>query len=164
MAAFNEMQVDGDPAGDPLERVPLRKVFLAQINPRSATLLHNASVLTLGDWKFDKVWIQGVVVAVDGPTICLDDATATSLVTTGEALPQRGYTVGDRVLVVGKFDFTNNIINAHKVAALNEHPDAEALWSLEVMDSQLALLHNRNPGGESFPDDKVRRMKQEPKD
>mmetsp|Transcript_24682 Transcript_24682/g.53852 ORF Transcript_24682/g.53852 Transcript_24682/m.53852 type:complete len:146 (-) Transcript_24682:175-612(-) len=122
------------------------KVFISQLQP-CLEQDRLASWQSSGCWSlphsgagaaFQRVWIQGVVVA-DGPDIAtIDDGTDCIDVSLRAWLKREhneGLKTGEYVLVIGGLIAKNDrlTIKAHKVVALNGEVDREAVWYLDVM-------------------------------
>ncbi|KMZ72356.1 hypothetical protein ZOSMA_166G00560 [Zostera marina] len=107
-------------------------------------------VSTIYGRRFQRVWIQGVLVSVSPPDensqrrAVIDDGTGVA-----ELIVQLDHAckVGMYVMAVGVFtpcaaDHAISLVEVHKIVDLSSYPDREAIWNLEVIEAN-NLFYNQ---------------------
>eukprot|EP01116_Phalansterium_solitarium_P009711 TRINITY_DN23980_c0_g1_i1.p1 TRINITY_DN23980_c0_g1~~TRINITY_DN23980_c0_g1_i1.p1 ORF type:complete len:138 (-),score=12.35 TRINITY_DN23980_c0_g1_i1:293-706(-) len=113
-----------------------RKFFVSFLNYEK--LKRQDSNWYFGEMKFQRVWIQGTITAVNPKWFLLDDGTGSIIVDTANMKDtlKINVTLGMYALVVGRLtassDGTRISVHAHKVSDLSDEPNSESLWALEV--------------------------------
>eukprot|EP00667_Euglena_gracilis_P022677 EG_transcript_25360 len=133
-------------AGDSSPEAPVRKVFISQVNPANAVAEGGQRVLRLGPWRVSQVWVQGVVVWVADPQthLKLDDGTGVLRVAVAGAHPPQQYRPGTYLLAIGPYCPADDALDAVQCVVLPD-PNAQTIWTLEVMDAQATLLGSATP-------------------
>uniref|UniRef100_A0A0D9VXJ0 RecQ-mediated genome instability protein 2 n=1 Tax=Leersia perrieri TaxID=77586 RepID=A0A0D9VXJ0_9ORYZ len=97
--------------------------------------------------RFQRVWLQGVVVltdyGVDGGIILVDDGSCVAEITlTPKETEGQPWREGMYVLVIGSYDgkislprANRPLIKVHKLVDLSAQPDREAMWYMEVAEA-----------------------------
>ncbi|XP_024540862.1 uncharacterized protein LOC9649596 isoform X1 [Selaginella moellendorffii] len=108
-------------------------------------------ITTIGALRFQRVWIQGVIVDWRGNSLALDDGSAIVELHFPDAEDKRSSKPGELVLrVLGVLDFflpgmymliagaynpAEKKITVHKLVDLSSSPNAESFWSFEVIEA-----------------------------
>ncbi|GJU93754.1 RecQ-mediated genome instability protein 2 [Tanacetum coccineum] len=141
------------------------KLFSTQLS--SARPAHDSSQshLLLGPILFQRAWIQGVVISLpsttaaagdggDGGRFVVDDGTGVVELLVPNDVLNRGWKLGDYVMVVGvcgirkddipfirhtsslsTLEFDVCFAKVHKIVDLSAFPHREAMWYLEVLEA-----------------------------
>eukprot|EP01102_Stenamoeba_stenopodia_P007749 TRINITY_DN2182_c0_g1_i3.p1 TRINITY_DN2182_c0_g1~~TRINITY_DN2182_c0_g1_i3.p1 ORF type:complete len:149 (-),score=34.89 TRINITY_DN2182_c0_g1_i3:294-740(-) len=113
-----------------------RKFFLSQIRSKQVFLADNGEYTwRYRNLEFDRVWIQGCIVELSDGIFVLDDGTGTISVDSRkvDSVNPTPKKLGMFVMVIGLMPSKNRIV-AHKVVDLNDDPNRETMWYLEVID------------------------------
>eukprot|EP00771_Trimastix_marina_P002519 gnl/Trimastix_PCT/3652.p1 GENE.gnl/Trimastix_PCT/3652~~gnl/Trimastix_PCT/3652.p1 ORF type:complete len:177 (+),score=0.43 gnl/Trimastix_PCT/3652:28-531(+) len=119
-----------------------RKLFIQQLN--RAQYLPDLKCFALPYLHFQKVWIQGYIVAIQDHLVFVDDGTGVAVVRT-KTIDKRHImkrSVGDYVMFLGKVKESTSMrqILAQKCARFNDQPNRIPLWWLEVIESHRRFL------------------------
>ncbi|KAL6056554.1 RecQ-mediated genome instability protein 2 [Balamuthia mandrillaris] len=119
-----------------------KKMFVGQLEQVEVTEENETLLFRFGEAPlFQRVWVQGVVVFVEDKYFYLDDGSGVVFVdgVKSSIVDPTERNVGDYLMVIGTLglctDGTRTII-AVKICNLNEDPNRETLWDLEVIEAQ----------------------------
>ncbi|KAL3681278.1 hypothetical protein R1sor_024234 [Riccia sorocarpa] len=90
----------------------------------------------LGQMRFQRVWLQGVVVSsLQDSTILMDDGSGVIDLFLKKDHQAMSWSPGTYILVTGRFcEDSVLFIEVHKIVDLSACPDREALWHLELLE------------------------------
>ncbi|BBN14409.1 RecQ-mediated genome instability protein 2 [Marchantia polymorpha subsp. ruderalis] len=99
--------------------------------------VHHGDFAMLGQMKFQRVWLQGVVVSpLEHGTMVLDDGSGVVDLFLKKHHQALSWHPGMYILVTGRFcEDSVPFIEVHKIVDLSASPDREALWHLELAES-----------------------------
>eukprot|EP00850_Spirogloea_muscicola_P023387 SM000353S13163 [mRNA] locus=s353:86525:86953:+ [translate_table: standard] len=116
-----------------------------------------SAVHSLGGLRFQRVWLQGMLVPsgqADGALLLDDGSGLVALAMAGSA--RAGLRVGMYVLVLGalfpSIDIGGDgsgdavpLVKVHKLVDLSATPDREAIWALEVIEAHQLFYQALRP-------------------
>ncbi|XP_024540864.1 uncharacterized protein LOC9649596 isoform X3 [Selaginella moellendorffii] len=86
-------------------------------------------ITTIGALRFQRVWIQGVIVDWRGNSLALDDGSAIVELHFPDAEDKRSSKPA------GAYNPAEKKITVHKLVDLSSSPNAESFWSFEVIEA-----------------------------
>eukprot|EP00245_Coleochaete_scutata_P011783 TRINITY_DN4447_c0_g1_i1.p1 TRINITY_DN4447_c0_g1~~TRINITY_DN4447_c0_g1_i1.p1 ORF type:complete len:140 (-),score=24.08 TRINITY_DN4447_c0_g1_i1:297-716(-) len=117
------------------------KLFVSEIlRTRIQVREKKAPVHALGRLIFQRVWLQGTIVATSQPgRVVLDDGSGTVELDVSKQEHPQSWMPGMYIMVVGLLTHHRNAsekhVKAHKIVDLSSAPDREPLWTLEVIEA-----------------------------
>ncbi|KAM0889454.1 hypothetical protein ACQ4PT_027692 [Festuca glaucescens] len=103
----------------------------------------SSAALMLFNIRFQRAWIQGVIVhadySTDDGTLLLDDGSSvTELLLQGDDAKGQPWRPGMYVLIIGAYiapDGSRPTVKVHKIVDLSAQPNREAMWYMEVAEA-----------------------------
>ncbi|GLJ44311.1 hypothetical protein SUGI_0927420 [Cryptomeria japonica] len=118
------------------------KVFARQLKnarPISPSTSITGPAMTLGTLLFQRVWLQGMLVACrENGCFVLDDGSSIIEIFLPKDFLQQQWKIGMYVMVIGAYSVGGSgspVIKGHKIVDLSNFPDREAMWHLEVIEA-----------------------------